>query len=222
MPPPERIDACLRRTYDDGSFGGNHVLGLRMSLRSVERSAHNEAYVQQRISVAHNSGWIAGLRLLLFSTGNPSVTYSILGGWYWVTLLVAQTVFAYCVYEFLIGRVNKRLYVFHLLFLLTLCLALFVVAGPNATRFASIRQQAKVDSFIQDPINYKADVSSGDRQLMVEIKRQKYTVQSTDFIPQFRMTYNLFRTEQGALYRLVLDMPWNGLPEIYLYRVSHP
>ena len=64
MPPPERIDACLRRTYDDGSFGGNHVLGLRMSLRSVERSAHNEAYVQQRISVAHNSSWIAGLRLL--------------------------------------------------------------------------------------------------------------------------------------------------------------
>ncbi len=157
----------------------------------------------------------------LFSTGNLSVTYSFLGGWYWVTLLVAQTFVAYCVYEYLIGRVNKRLYLFHLLFLITLCLAL-VVASPYARQFASIRQQAKVDSFIQDPINYKADVSSGDRQLMVEIKKQKYTVQSTDFIPPSRMTYNLFRTEQGAIYRLVLDMPRYGPPEIYLYRVSHP
>ena len=159
----------------------------------------------------------------LFSTGNPSVTYSILGGWFWVTLQVAMTVMAYCVYECIIGRVSKRLYLFHLLFLVTLCLALFVVADPYATQFASIRQQAKVDSFIQDPINNKADVSSGDRQLMVEIKKQKYTVQSTEFIPMFRQTNYLFRTEQGALYMLVLGMPCYGQPEIYLYRRGpHP
>jgi len=155
----------------------------------------------------------------LFSTGNPSVTYSFLGGWFVVTLLVALIVTASYGYESLVGRENRRLFFLHILFLAALSLAFFV-ASPRARQLASVRLQAKADSFIKDPISYKADVSSEERQLMVEIEKQKFTVQRSAFIPTFQRTDYLLRTEQGATYLLVTETRWNGTPVISLRRTQ--
>ena len=151
----------------------------------------------------------------LFSTGNPSVTYSFLGGWFEVTLLGAFIVTASYGYESLIGRENKRPFLLHILFLAALSLALFE-ASPHARQLAIVRLQAKADSFIKDPISYTADVSSEGRQLMVEIEKQKFSVQRSAFIPTFQRTDYLLRTEQGATYLLVLETRWNGTPVISL------
>lgn len=155
----------------------------------------------------------------LFSTGNPSVTYSFLGGWFEVTLLVGFIVTASYGYESLMGRKNKRLFSIHILFLTSLSLAFFV-ASPHARQLAIVRLQAKADSFIKDPINYKADVSSEERQLMVEIESRKFTVQRSAFIPTFQRTDYVFRTEQGATYLLVMETRWNGTPVISLHRTQ--
>jgi hypothetical protein len=151
----------------------------------------------------------------LFSTGNPSVTYSCLGGWFEVTLLVAFIVTASYGYESLIGRENKCVFSLHILFLAALSLALFV-ASPHARQLASARLQAKADVFIKDPISYRGDVSSEGRQLMAEIRKQKFTVQRSAFIPTFQRTDYLLRTEQGVTYLLILETRWNGTPVITL------
>ena len=155
----------------------------------------------------------------LFSTGNPSVTYSFLGGWFGVTLLGAFVVTASYGYESFTRGENKRLLFLHILLLTMFSLALYV-ASPYARLVASARLQDKADSFIRDPISCKADVSSGERQLMVEIEKQKFTVQRSAFIPTFQRTDYLLRTEQGATYQLVMETQWNGTPVISLRRTQ--
>jgi hypothetical protein len=152
----------------------------------------------------------------LFSTGNPSVTYRFLGGWFGVMLLAAFVVTASYGYESFTRGENKRFFVLHILLLTVFSLALFV-ASPYARQLASARLQAKADSFIKDPISYKADLSSEERQLMVGIEKQKFTMQRSAFIPTFQRTDYLLRTEQGATYLLVMETQWNGTPVISLH-----
>lgn len=155
----------------------------------------------------------------LFSTGNPSVTYSFLGGWFGVTLLAAFAVTASYAYESFTGGENKRLFPLHILLLTMFSLALFV-ASPYARQLAGARLQAKADSFIKDPVSDKATVSREERQLMVEIEKQKFTVQRSAFIPTFQRTDYLLRTEEGATYLLVMETKWNGTPVISLRRTQ--
>jgi len=153
----------------------------------------------------------------LFSTGNPSITYSFLGGWVAVTLLVAVGVTAVYGYETLLKRAEKRHFVLHIVSLIVLSLA-FLAASPYARRLASLHLQREVGSFVEDPINSKAEVSNNERQLMIEIKKKGFTVQRDSFIPTFRRIDYLFRTEEGETYLLVMEMRWNGTPVISLLR----
>ena len=155
----------------------------------------------------------------LFSTGNPSITYSFLGGWFGVTLLAAFIIAASYGAKTFAGRETKRGFLLYILFIIALSLALFV-ASPYAGRVAGARLQAKADSFVKDPTNYKAEVSSEERQLMVELKKQKFTVQRAAFVPTFQRADYLFRTEQGATYLLVMETKWNGTPVISLRRTQ--
>jgi hypothetical protein len=156
----------------------------------------------------------------LFSTGNPSVTYSFLGGYFWLNLLVAVGITAtYYGYTLSGGRGEKRYFVLYIVSIIAISLTLFVVS-PYAMRFADLRMQREVNSFVQDPVSYKADVSSEERQLMVEIERQKFTVQRSAFIPTLQRADYLFRTEQGATYLLVMEKRWNGTPVISLRRTQ--
>ena len=117
------------------------------------------------------------------------------------------------------GRETKRGFLLHVLSIVTLSLALFV-ASPYAGRVASARLQAKADSFVKNPTDYKAEVSSEGRQLMVELEKQKFTVRRSAFIPTFQRADYLFRTEQGATYLLVMETKWNGTPVISLRRTQ--
>jgi hypothetical protein len=160
------------------------------------------------------SAWLI-FDYFLFVTGNPSITYSFFGGWFEVPLSVAAVVTASYSYR----AVNNRYFVLHVFAVGTFSLALYL-GSPYAREFARVRLQEKIGSFVQDPVNSKADVSIEERQLMIEIGKQKHTVKFETFIPTFRrMDYLFVKTETGEKYRLIMTMSWSGKPEISLQRV---
>ena len=155
----------------------------------------------------------------LFATGNPSITYSILGGWFEVTLVAAAVVAVSYGYEVSKGREAKQRFVLYLIAVGLFSLVL-LMTSTYARDLANAHLQAEIGSFISDPIGSKADVSNDERQLMVELKGQKYSVEREAFIPTFRRMDYLFETETGEKYRLVITMGWNGTPRISLRRID--
>jgi hypothetical protein len=155
----------------------------------------------------------------LFSTGNPSITYSFLGGWFWVTLLAALVVTATYGGRALAEKENKPYFVLHIV-CIAILLCVLQVASPVASHLSSVRLQAKVESFIGNPVNCKAEVSGQERQLMAEIGKRKFSVQRSAFIPTFQRTDWILRTDQGVTYLLVMETKWNGTPVISLRRTE--
>ncbi len=150
----------------------------------------------------------------LFSTGNPSVTYSILGGWFWITLIAIVMIIASYVPSSFRGKEARPFFV--LLFVVGVFSVLFLVSSFYAREFASARLEAEIGSFVRDPVHSKADVSNEERQLMVKLESQKYSIERETFIPTFRRMDYSFTTEAGDKYRLIMTMRWNGTPVISL------
>ncbi|MHB8474056.1 MAG: hypothetical protein ACYDC8_14645 [Gammaproteobacteria bacterium] len=153
----------------------------------------------------------------LGTTGNPSITYGVLG-LFWITLIVVVMIIASYVPASFRGRGAKPFFV--LLSLVGVFSVALFVASPYATEFAAARMEAQIHSFIKDPINSKAVVSNEERQLMVKLESQKYSTERETFIPTFRRMDYLFKTEPGEKYRLIMTMIWNGTPVISLRRVD--
>ena len=154
----------------------------------------------------------------LFSTGNPSITYSILGGWFWITLIAAVMIIASYVPSSFRGKEARPFLV--LLFIVGVFSVLLLVASSYAREFADVRLEAEISSFVKDPNSSKADVSNEGRQLMVEIRNQRYSMVRETFITTFRRMDYLFKTETGTKYRLIMMMSWNGTPQISFRRVE--
>lgn len=152
----------------------------------------------------------------LFTTGNPSITYSIFGGWFWVTLLGALMIIASSV-----PREGERRapFILHLFIAGVFSVALLTTSA-YAREFALVRIEAEIASFANDPVNSKADVSNEERQLMVKVKSQKYFMEREAFIPTFRRMDYLFKVETGEKYRLIMTMDWSGNPKISFRHVE--
>lgn len=156
----------------------------------------------------------------LFATGNPSITYSFLGGWFVIPLLLAAIVTGSYGYGMASGKVSSRQFVLHVIAVGILSLALFVIS-PYARELAKTRLQSMVVSFVEDPINTTGDVTKDERQLMLEIRKQQYTMQYETFIPTFRrMDYRFVNAKTGEKYRLIMTMGWRGTPAFSLRRVE--
>ena len=159
------------------------------------------------------------LDYVLFTTGNPSFTYSVLGGWFLIPLVGAVLVTVFYAYK--VGRESdgRRSLILHLTIVGVFSIALFV-ASPYAREFAQDRLQAQLTEFVKDPSQTRAAVSDDARRLMAELNKQKYSMERETFIPTFRRLDYLFRVETGTKYRLIMTMSWNGTPEISLRRVD--
>lgn len=155
----------------------------------------------------------------LFVTGNPSITYSLLGGWFEIPLFFAVVVTSFYAYGIARGTVSKRHFALHVLVVGIFSLVL-LLESSYAREFARRRVQEEIGSFVKDPANSRADVSGEERRLMIEIGQQKYTAQFEAFIPTFRRIDYLFvGTKTGERYRLTMTMSWSGKPVISLRRV---
>jgi hypothetical protein len=156
----------------------------------------------------------------LFVTGNPSITYSLFGGWFEVPLFLLMLVTFRYAYGVQRGQVKKWHFALHVFALGAVSLAL-LLASPYAREYACVRLQEQIRSFVRDPASSRAYVSSEERRLMIEIRQQKYTAQFENFTPTFRRVDYLFvKTETGARYRLIAIMSWSGKPSISLRPVA--
>jgi len=152
----------------------------------------------------------------LFTTGNPSITYSVLGGLFWITLIAAVMIIASNVPG---ERETWSSFILHL-FVVGLFSVVLLTTSSYAREFAAVRLEAEISSFVKDPINSKADVSNEERQLMAKVESQKYSMERESFIPTFRRLDYLFKTGTGEKYLLIMEMSWNGTPQISFRRVE--
>ena len=160
--------------------------------------------------------------LFLWSTGNPSIAYYILGGGEFgciLPLIAIVLITASYLQRVITRKASKRYFVLHVLFLAALVFALSKV-GPYATRRASTRIQAAVDLFVKEPMTSTVGVSNEHRRLMLKIRQQNFTIQREPLSPTIRKGFYFLRTHQGESYDLVIDMTWIGAPEVWLGRVD--
>jgi hypothetical protein len=165
---------------------------------------------------------VTGLLMLdffLFTTGNPSLTYSFFGGWFEVTLIAATIITIFYGYDVLQGKKSKRAFALHLLVIGLFSIALLVLS-EQARLFASDRLEAQVISFVNNPTNNDTVASAQERNLMEEITKGKYSMEIEGFIPTFRRMDYLLSTESHEKYRLIVIMNWNGVAQISLRRVD--
>lgn len=152
--------------------------------------------------------------IFLWATGNPSITGHI--GLFWLTqIAVVMTIAASAP-----GKGETWLpFTLHLFIAVVLSVVLFAIS-PYAEEFAAARLENEVDSFVKDPINSKVDVLNEQRQLMIKVKSQKYSMEREVFLPTFGRIDYLFKAEAGEKYRLIVTMRWSGKPEIWFHRVD--
>lgn len=150
----------------------------------------------------------------LFTTGNASLTGVI--GWFWIPPIATVMIIA----SSAPGEGETwSPFILHLFTVGILSVALFAIS-PHAEEFAAARLESEIGSFVKDPINSKAEVSNEERQLMVKIESQKYSMKRETFIPTFRRMDYLFKVETGEKYRLIMTMSWNGTSQISFRRVE--
>lgn len=154
----------------------------------------------------------------LFSTGNPSVSYSILSGWFWITLFaVAMIVSSYTPPSF---REKQAQPFYWLLALLGVLSFVLFFASSSAHDYAATHMEAQILSFLKDPESSNVEVSREERQLMLDLARQKYNEERGAFIPTFREMDYYLKTEVGEKYLVRIRMSWDGTPVISVRHVD--
>jgi len=149
----------------------------------------------------------------LFSTGNPSATYSLLGGWFEVTLIGVVVVPAIYGFAVLDDMKTRKLFIYHVTLICLFGAVLFGVSA-DARNFAETRMRDQIVAFEANPASNTVVASDESRRLMAQIAAGKYEMQPEGFIPTFRRDDFLLRTNTGNRYRLIATMSWKGTPQI--------
>ena len=166
-------------------------------------------------------GWRTAVTVLivvdyfLFSTGNPSLTYSVLGGWFIVPIAVAFIVTVSYGFRAYSQPKNRSLCALHLIIVAGVSALLLSFSG-QARQYAAVNVEADILAFVNDPATRKVDAADQTRALMSEIKQQRHSVERETFIPTFRRMDYLFKSDTGKKYRLILVKEWNGVPSVSL------
>lgn len=151
----------------------------------------------------------------LFSTGNPSLTYSALGGWFIVPLAVVVVVTVSYGFRAYKQPKDRSLCALHLAIVAGVSVLLLSFSG-KAREYAAANVEADILAFFNDPATHKVDAADQARTLMAEIKQQRHSMERETFIPTFRRMDYLFKSDTGKKYRLILVEEWNGVPSVSL------
>ena len=155
----------------------------------------------------------------LFSTGNPSATYSLLGGWFEVTLTGVIVVPAIYGFRVLGDIKTRRLFIYHVAVICLFGTVLFGIS-TGARNFAEERMRAQIVAFTANPATNAVMAPDESRKLMAQIAAGEYAMQPEGFIPTFRRDDFLLRAKTGKRYRLIATMNWQGTPQISVRELS--
>lgn len=159
------------------------------------------------------------LDYFLFSTGNPSATYSALGGWFEVVLAGAIAVTALYGFAALRNQRTRKLFLSHIGVVLLFCIVLFIISDV-ARNFAERQIQHQAAAFISNPRSTNVEASDEVRRVLAQIDEGKFTVQFDGFIPTFRRVDFGVLTAVGKEYKLVGIIDWKGTLRVSLLQMS--
>ena len=149
----------------------------------------------------------------LFVTGNPSVTYSLLGGWFIAPLLLGLIIgVSYAIAQW--RAVPGRRFVLAYVFIVAITAGTLFAFSREARDHASDSLGKYAAEVVQDPGTKTVRASQATRGLLVEIRKYPYTLQRDAFIPTFRRIDYQVRSERLGQFTLSLTMSWNGVPDV--------
>ncbi|MHB8474057.1 MAG: hypothetical protein ACYDC8_14650 [Gammaproteobacteria bacterium] len=155
----------------------------------------------------------------LFTTGNPSCIFSLLGGLFFLHLLAIPAIPLVFWLKATDDRSYRKSFFLYLIVVTLFAAALFFLS--DVARQHSIEvMDSHARYFLDNPSVAKVDVSDEGRKLAEIIGRQRYFIERETFVPTFRRMDYLVKTESGVKYDLVLTMTWKGTPQIWLRRVD--
>lgn len=151
----------------------------------------------------------------LFVTGNPSFTYSLLGGWFIVPLFAATFILASYGLRAYRENGDRRLFLVHSGVVVSVSVVLFLLSG-EARQHAIEELDSEVIAFANDPKTSKLEASEKTRVMMADIKNHPYSMRFDTFIPTFRRIDYKLETEAKRMFLLVAVVKWNGVLTVSL------
>ncbi len=151
----------------------------------------------------------------LFVTGNPSVTYGLLGGWFLIPLVTAGVIVTSYGLDAYKKNGERRLFLLHVGVLVVTSVALTYLS-EDARQCAIAKFDSVASAFVTDPESLDLGVPYKTTALMKDIIAQPYSKRRDGFVPTFRRMDYLLETTAGKRFFLVVVMKWNGVPEISL------
>lgn len=155
----------------------------------------------------------------LFTTGNPSCIFSLLGGLFFLHLLAIPAIPLVFWLKARDDQSYKKSFLLYLAVVAAFAATLFFL-GDVARQHSVEVMDSHARYFLDNPSVAKVDVSDEGRKFAEKIGRQKYFMKREAFIPTFRSMDYLIKMETGEKYHLTLTMSWKGTPVILLRRVE--
>lgn len=164
-------------------------------------------------------GIVAILDYFLFTTGNFSLTFSLFGGWFLVTLLfVAGMTVAYGANA--IRKADQRPYFLAYVVVLLISSVVLFSLSDRARLFAVQSIDGEAQEFMLHPESKRIGASSQIRELMAAIGSGKYSFEREAFTPTFRRADYVLQDSSANKYRLILVRNGTGTAEASLRKLD--
>lgn len=146
-----------------------------------------------------------------YSTGNPSIAYSILQGWFLVEVFAFFGLSAYALSRLRKGKAERSPFVAFICSVVV-ATALLLLASDRATEIGAASMDNEVVNFLQDPQSERFQTEPQERTLAQDVLIRRCEHARESFIPTFRRIDYVFTCSDRQKYRMVLSKPSIGKP----------
>ena len=153
----------------------------------------------------------------LFSTGNPSLTYTAIGGWFEVGVFALIAVTATYALK-AVKEKGERIGFLAYVILLTAWSLILLFLSAGARDFAEREIDARAAQFVKNPKDSLVAASPETRELMALLESRHFSFRREAFIPTFRRADYLLSVDSSENFRLILTISWDGTAQAFLRR----
>lgn len=150
----------------------------------------------------------------LYVTGNVSITYSLLGGWFIINNLLLVGVFVYTVTRGL--KAGYRSFVLFYVCSSIVIAALLYYFSDEARDYAQESMHAEAVDLLASGLDKSMYFTNETSQNFEKLLGHDYQLEFETFIPTRRRIDHLLRVNDGTDLRLVLIKRWNNSDHVYL------
>ena len=155
----------------------------------------------------------------LFSTGNSSFTFSLLGGWFVVVLALVMVVSASYGFTAVRNRERRSYFLIHIVLLVVVSAVLYSLSD-RARAIAAHAMDEDAEAFMRNPQNERIAATGQTRDLMTAITSRKFSAVREAFTPTFRRADYVLEDGGANRYLLIVTRNATGRPEASLQAVE--